>query len=66
MLFNKTEDQSISKNEENEIKINLEKEPEKQKPIVEDRVEQIAESNVVKNEKRKRNLQIFNYHLFHF
>ena len=59
MLFNKTEDQSISKNEENEIKINLEQEPEKQKPIVEDRVEQIAESNVVKNEKRKKKFTNF-------
>ena len=59
LLFNKTEDQSTSKNEENEIKINLEKEPEKQKPIVEDRVEQIAESNVVKNEKRKKKFTNF-------
>ena len=59
LLFNKTEDQSTSKNEENEIKINLEKEPEKQKPIVEDRVEQIAGSNVVKNEKRKKKFTNF-------
>ena len=59
LLFNKTEDQSTSKNEENEIKINLEKEPEKQKPIVEDRVEQIAESNVVKSEKRKKKFTNF-------
>ena len=59
LLFNKTENQSTSKNEENEIKINLEKEPEKQKPIVEDRVEQIAESNVVKNEKRKKKFTNF-------
>ena len=59
LLFNKTEDQSTSKNEENEIKINLEKEPEKQKPIVEDRVEQIAERNVVKNEKRKKKFTNF-------
>ena len=59
LLFNKTEDQSTSKNEENEIKINLEKEPEKQKPIIEDRVEQIAESNVVKNEKRKKKFTNF-------
>ena len=59
MLFNKTENQSTSKNEENEIKINLEKEPEKQKPIVEDRVEQIAESNVVKSEKRKKKFTNF-------
>ena len=59
LLFNKTEDQSTSKNEENEIKINLEKEPEKQKPIVEDRVEQVAESNVVKSEKRKKKFTNF-------
>ena len=59
LLFNKTENQSTSKNEENEIKINLEKEPEKQKPIVEDRVEQIAGSNVVKNEKRKKKFTNF-------
>lgn len=59
LLFNKTKDQSTSKNEENEIKINLEKEPEKQKPIVEDRVEQIAERNVVKNEKRKKKFTNF-------
>ena len=59
LLFNKTEDQSTSKIEENEIKINLEKEPEKQKPIVEDRVEQIAESNVVKSEKRKKKFTNF-------
>ncbi len=59
LLFNKTEDQSTSKNEENEIKINLEKEPEKQKPMVEDRVEQMAESNVVKSEKRKKKFTNF-------
>ena len=58
-VFNKTEDQSTSKNEENEIKINLEKEPEKQKPIVENRVEQIAESNIVKSEKRKKKFTNF-------
>jgi len=58
-IFNRTKYQTTSKDEENEIKINLEKEPEKQKLQLEDKVEQVAETGVVKNEKRKKKFTNF-------
>ena len=58
-IFNRTKYQTTSKYEENEIKINLEKEPEKQKLQLEDKVEQVAETGVVKNEKRKKKFTNF-------
>ena len=58
-IFNRTQYQTTSKDEENEIKINLEKEPEKQKLQLEDKVEQVAETGVVKNEKRKKKFTNF-------
>ncbi len=58
-IFNRTKYQNTSKDEENEIKINLEKEPEKQKLQLEDKVEQVAETGVVKNEKRKKKFTNF-------
>jgi len=58
-IFNRTKYQNTSKYEENEIKINLEKEPEKQKLQLEDKVEQVAETGVVKNEKRKKKFTNF-------
>ena len=58
-IFNRTKYQNTSKDEENEIKINLEKEPEKQKLQLEDKVEQVVETGVVKNEKRKKKFTNF-------
>ena len=58
-IFNRTKYQTTYNDEENEIKINLEKEPEKQKLQLEDKVEQVAETGVVKNEKRKKKFTNF-------